>query len=73
MKRITLTEKISLVVVTIGLIFQFMNDDLFGNDPIPEITKYHQILFWGGILIWAFGYMKRSTKQKQDNHKTNSN
>tara|TARA_R110000764_G_scaffold143789_1_gene231658 strand:- start:115 stop:312 length:198 start_codon:yes stop_codon:yes gene_type:complete len=61
MKKPNLAVYIALIVVIIGLIFQFIEMGLFGENPIPRITKYHQILFWGGIAIWAIGYMKKES------------
>ena len=49
----------------IGLIFQFLEMGLFGENPISGVTKYHQILFWGGIAIWAIGYMKKESSDKE--------
>lgn len=64
MKKTSPTVKIALVVVLIGFVFQLMESGLFGEDPIPGITKYHQIIFWGGIAVWAVGQMRKDKKQK---------
>lgn len=57
---------IALVIVTIGLIFQFMEMGIFGADPIPKITQYHQLFFWCGILVWALGYMIQKAVDKNE-------
>ncbi|WP_405412644.1 hypothetical protein [Maribacter sp. Asnod1-A12] len=67
MKKPNKAVYIALVIVIIGLIFQFMEMGFFGEDPIPEITQYNQLFFWTGILIWALGYMKQETAKKKDN------
>jgi len=64
MKNTSLTVKIALGVVLIGFLFQLMESRVFGEDPIPEITKYHQIIFWGGIAVWAVGQMRKDKEQK---------
>lgn len=64
MKKASLTVKLALVVVLIGFVLLLMESGVFGEDPIPEITKYHQIPFWGGIAVWAIGQMKKDKEQK---------
>lgn len=64
MKNTSLTVKIALAIVLIGFLFQLMEGGVFGEDPIPGITKYHQIIFWGGIAFWAIGQMKKDKEQK---------
>lgn len=66
MKKPNTAVYIALVIVIIGLIFQFMEMRVFGEDPIPEITQYNQLFFWTGILVWALGYMKQETVKKKD-------
>lgn len=65
MKNNSLTVKIGLAVVSIGFVLLLIESGVFVEDPIPEITKYHQILFWGGIAVWAVGQMR---KDKLDNN-----
>lgn len=64
MKNSSLTVRIALVIVLIGFVFQLMEGGLFGEDPIPEITKYHQIIFWGGIAVWAVGQIMKDKAKK---------
>lgn len=73
MKKTLLAVYIALLFVFIGLIFQFLEAGVFGENPIPNITQYHQILFWGGIAIWAIGYARKRTGQKKasQGHQTN--
>ncbi len=64
MKKPNLAIYIALFIVVIGLIFQFMDGGVFGENPIPNITKYHKFLFWGGIAIWALGYARQDMLKK---------
>lgn len=60
---------IALVIVVVGLVFQFMEMGFFGEDPIPYITQYNQLFFWTGILVWAIGYMNQEGVKKKDSEK----
>ena len=66
MKKPNTLVYIALAIVIIGLIFQFMEMGVFGEDPIPDITQFNQLFFWTGILIWALGYMQQEAIKKKD-------
>ncbi|WP_299800592.1 hypothetical protein [uncultured Maribacter sp.] len=66
MKKPNTAIYFALAIVVLGLVFQFMEMGVFGEDPIPNITKFNQLFFWTGILIWALGYMKQETVKKKD-------
>jgi len=51
--------------VIVGLVLQLMDVGLFGENPIPKITAYNQIFFWGGIGIWAIGQMRKGPGKGQ--------
>lgn len=60
---------IALVIVVVGLVFQFMEMGVFGEDPISYITQYNQLFFWTGILVWTIGYMNQEGVKKKDSEK----
>lgn len=66
MKKSNLAIYITLILVIIGVILQLMEAGLFGENPIPKITEYNQILFWAGIAIWAIGYVGKEPWQKKE-------
>lgn len=69
MKKSNILIYTALAIVIIGVILQFMDGGLFGENPIPEFTKYNQVLFWLGIGIWSFGFIKTKKESKEESKK----
>ena len=63
MKKTNLAEKIGFAIIILGVIFLILND-VWENNPFPNITKNYLFVNSLGLLIWALGYMKRENRQK---------
>ncbi|TDT43841.1 hypothetical protein CLV90_2965 [Maribacter spongiicola] len=66
MKKPNTAIYIALAIVVVGLVFQFMEMGVFGEDPMPKVTQFNQLFFWTGIAVWALGYMQQEAVKKKD-------
>ncbi len=65
MKNLNLLEKIGMIVGTVGAIMIILNL-YYSESNFKEILALDQIVFWVGVLLWAFGNMKaQAAKKKQ--------
>ena len=72
MKNLNLAEKIGIVLGITGAIMIILNV-YFEDNSFKEILALNQIVFWFGILVWAFGKMQAAAteRKKQENENTN--
>jgi len=69
MKNLNITEKIGIVLGTIGGIMIVLNL-YFEDSSFKGLLEFNQLVFWFGVLIWALGKMqseKAEREKKQEN------
>ncbi|MFT5265835.1 MAG: vacuolar-type H+-ATPase subunit I/STV1 [Glaciecola sp.] len=63
-KNSNLIEKIGFALIVIGFIFMILND-VWENNPIPEMTDKNMYFNSIGLILWALGYQSRIDKEKK--------
>ena len=58
-------EIIGFILLAIGVIWKVLGK-FTENEIIAEYSSYFEILFFLGLAIWAFGLMKKQSKQKEN-------
>tara|TARA_R110000868_G_scaffold396002_2_gene668032 strand:- start:3769 stop:3996 length:228 start_codon:yes stop_codon:yes gene_type:complete len=73
MKKMNLAEKIGFILIIIGFIFMLLNSQI-ENNQFSGIVDRYQLFYWGGLAIWAIGYMGKEAKKKKEkeNNQTKS-
>ena len=65
MKKNNKLEIIGFILLAIGVIWKVLGK-FTENEIIAEYSSYFEILFFLGLAIWAFGLMKKQSKQKEN-------
>lgn len=65
MKNTNLAEKIGFVLIMIGFVFLLL-ENVWIDNPIPEITKKNLMFGSAGLLIWALGRMKKEVEKQKE-------
>jgi hypothetical protein len=63
MKDLNIMEKIGMIVAIVGTLFIVLNALKIGS-RFESILAFDQILFWGGIAVWALGHSQKEKAQK---------
>lgn len=59
-------EKIGFILIVFSLLFMLTYRQ-FEGVAIATFMEKHELVFWVGLLIWAFGYLMRSRTAKIKN------
>jgi len=55
---------IGFILLVIGAIWK-VSGKYTENEIIEEYSSYFEVIFFLGLAIWAFGLMKKQSKQKE--------
>lgn len=53
-----------LVLIIIGFILMILNGKI-EDDFFAKVAGRYELFYWGGIVIWAMGYMIKQEKKKK--------
>ncbi len=62
-KNSNLLEKIGFALIIVGFVFMILNDT-WKDNPIPTLMEKNMYFSSIGLLLWAFGNMRREKESK---------
>lgn len=67
-----LAEKIGFGLIIIGFIFMVLNDRI-EDSTFSVILEKYQLFYWGGLAIWAIGFIKKEAEKKKQKESDKTN
>ncbi|MFS4418793.1 hypothetical protein [Maribacter sp. 2307ULW6-5] len=64
MKKMNFLEINGLVLIVIGFILMILNGRI-EDSFFSKVAGRYELFYWGGIVIWAAGYMIKQGKKKK--------
>lgn len=65
MKSSKIIQQIGMVLMIIGFILKVL-DAFIVNNFISPLAEKCDIFFYGGLMLWALGYMLKEKKEKKN-------
>lgn len=64
MKKMNFLEINGFILMVLGFILMALNGKV-ENEFLTKLTIRYELFYWGGMVLWASGYVIREQKNKK--------